>query len=126
MEVHIIRTKDFARLGAEGYFDLAASKAALAKLAASCHDRGISLALVDLRDLQILRKPVFSPDEVEELVDAFREMGFTKEERLAVLYVSDPHHRLRLFTVLGKRRGWHVSAFNDYEKAISWLAAETV
>lgn len=126
MEVQIIRTKDFARLGAEGYFDIAASKVALAKLAASCRDRGISLALLDVRDLQIPRKPTLSPDEVKELVDAFREMGFTKEERLAVLYVSDPHHRLRLFTVFGNMRGWHVSAFNNYEKAISWLAAETV
>lgn len=123
LEVEIIRGVDFARLGPEGYFDLAASRVALAKLASACHDRGIHLALLDMRDLVVRRKPTFSPHDVEVLVNTFHETGFTKEERLAVLYVSDPYHRLRLFTFMGKIRGWHVAAFTSYEKALSWLAA---
>lgn len=121
-EVQIIRTKDFARLGAEGHFDFAASKEALAKLATACHERGIHLALLDIRDLEVPRIPAFSLDEVEALVDAFHETGLTKEERLAVLYVSDPHHRFPLFNALARTRGWHVAAFNNYEKALSWLS----
>src|SRR5215469_12073209 len=122
MEVEIIRAKDFARLRPGGDFDFAASKAALAKLAVACHERRINRAILDLRDFKVSRKPVFSPDELEALVHTFHKIGFTKEERLAVVYVSDPHYRLNLFTVIGKMNGWHVAAFNNYEKALGWLA----
>ena len=52
MELQIIRAQEFIRLGAHGNFDLDASKAVLAQLAAACWKRGINQALLDLRALQ--------------------------------------------------------------------------
>ena len=122
MELQIIRAQEFIRLGAHGNFDLDASKAVLAQLAAACWKRGINQALLDLRALQPKPKPVFTPDDLVALVNTFREIGFTHQQRLAILYGSDPHHRARLFAFIAKLRGWKVQAFDDFEKAVIWLS----
>lgn len=123
MELQIIRAQEFIRLGPKGHFDLNASKAVLAQLAAACCKRGINQALLDLRALHPGPKPVFSPDDLVTLVNTFREVGFTHQHRLAVLYGSDPHHRARLFAFIAKMRHWRVQAFDDFELALHWLSA---
>ncbi len=122
MELQIIRAQEFIRLGAKGHFDLKASKAVLAQLAAACWKRGINQALLDLRALHPGPKPVFSPNDLVILVNTFREIGFTHKQRLAVLYGDDPHHRARLFAFIAKLRGWKVQAFDNFEDAVIWLA----
>jgi len=122
LELQIIRASEFIRLGARGHFDLAASKAALAEMAAACRKRGLNQALLDLRALQPGPKPVFSPADLIELVNTFREVGFTHEQKLAILYHSDPYHRARLFAFLSIVRGWNVQAFGEFEQAILWLS----
>jgi hypothetical protein len=122
MELQIIRAQEFIRLGAKGRFDLKASKAVLAQLAAACWKRGINQALLDLRAFQPEPTPVFTPDDLVVLVNTFREIGFTHRQRLAVLYTSDPHHRVRLFTLIAKLRGWKVQAFDNFENAFIWLS----
>jgi hypothetical protein len=122
-ELQIIRASEFVRMGAQGNFDLAASKVALAELAAACRKRGIPHAMLDLRALHPGPKPVFSPSDLAELVNTFREVGFTHQERLAILYGSDPHHRARLFAFLSAMHGWAVRAFGDFEEALLWLSS---
>jgi hypothetical protein len=122
IELQIIRAREFVRLGAHGHFDLKVSKAVLVELAGACCKRGISQALLDLRDLHPGPKPIFSPNDLVTLVNTFREVGFTHKQRLAVLYGSDPHHRARLFAFIAKLRGWKVQAFDSYEQAINWLS----
>jgi hypothetical protein len=77
---------------------------------------------LDLRSLHPGPKPVFSPDDLASLVNTFREMGFTHEQKLAVLYAEDPHHRAKLFAFMGRLRGWHVCAFGSFEEAVVWLS----
>ena len=122
IELQIIRAPEFIRLGAQGRLDLKASKALLAVLAGACWKRGINQALMDLRALHPGPEPVFSPDDLVTLVSTFREIGFTHRQRLAVLYSSDPHHRASMFASIAKLRGWCVQAFDDFEKAITWLS----
>lgn len=122
IELQIIRANDFIRLGAHGRFDFEESKLALANVARACHKRGINQALLDLRALKPGPVPVLSPTDLASLVYTFREMGFSKEHRLAVLYSSDPHHRARLFALIGRMRGWNVGAFDNFEEALVWLA----
>jgi hypothetical protein len=122
-ELQIIRASEFIRFGAHGRFDLASSKAALAELAGVCRRRGIAQAMMDLRALHPGPKPVFSPADLAELVGTFREIGFTHQERLAILYHSDPHHRARLFAFLSAMHGWAVRAFGDFEEALLWLSS---
>jgi len=123
LELHIIRAHEFIQMGAHGHFDLPASKLALAQLARACRKRNINQALMDLRALRPGPKPVFSPADLAELVNTFREIGFTQHQRLAVLYHSDPHHRARLFAFLSSMHGWNVKAFGDFEKALLWLSS---
>jgi hypothetical protein len=124
MELQIIRAQEFIRLGPAGHFDMAASKLALAHLAAACWRRGINQALMDLRALHPGPKPVFSPDDLVKLVNTFYEVGFRHRHRLAVLYGSDPHHRARLFAFIAKLRGWKVQAFDNFEAAVLWLSGD--
>jgi len=121
-ELQIIRASEFIRFGAEGHFDLAASKLALAELAGACRRRGIAHAMMDLRALHPGPKPVFSPADLAELVNTFRQIGFTRQERLAILYGSDPHRRARLFAFLSTMHGYAVRAFGDFEEALLWLS----
>lgn len=123
-ELQIIRASEFIRFGAHGHFDLPASKAALAELAGVCRKRGIAHAMMDLRALHPGPKPVFSPADLAELVGTFREVGFTRQERLAILYGSDPHHRARLFAFLSTMHGYAVRAFGNFEEALLWLSSD--
>jgi hypothetical protein len=122
-ELQIIRASEFIRFGAQGHFDLPASKAALAELAGVCRKRGIAHAMMDLRALHPGPKPVFSPADLAELVGTFREVGFTQRERLAILYGSDPHRRARLFAFLSTMHGYAVRAFGEFEEALLWLSS---
>ena len=110
-------------MGAQGHFDLAASKEALAQLVAACRKRGIAQAMMDLRALRPGPKPVYTPADLAELVGTFRKVGFTSHQRLAILYGSDPHRRARLFAFLSALHGWDVRAFGDFEEALLWLSA---
>src|SRR5262245_2762014 len=122
-QLEIIRATEFVRVGAEGYFDLAASKEALATLANSCRKRGADNAILDLRALHFGPKPVFTSSDLLELLNTFPEMGFDKEKlRLAILYRSDPHKRARLFSFLSTMHGWNVQAFDTFEQALVWLS----
>lgn len=123
LQIEIIRATEFVRVGAEGHFDLPASKAALATVAAACRKRGVQHAVIDLRALQPGPKPVFSPADLVELVKTFPAVGFTRRLRLAVLYRSDPHKRARLFAFLSTMHGWDVRAFGDFEPALLWLSS---
>jgi len=122
MELQIIRAHEFIRLGAKGRFDLKASKEALRTIALACWKRGINQALIDLRALHPGPKPVFTPQDLATLVKTFREIGFTHQQRLAVLYGSDPHHRARQFAFIARLKGWKVKAFGDFEEAVAWLS----
>ncbi len=126
IELQIIRASEFIRLGAQGHFDLAASREALAHLARACRKRRIQQALLDLRALQLGPKPVFSPADIASLIGTFRELGFTADHRVAVLYSSDPHGRAWLFGFLGRLHGWNVGTFSSFEEAIVWLEGEEV
>jgi hypothetical protein len=124
-ELQIIRAREFIRLGAHGHFDLEASKAALMQLAAACGKRGIHQALLDVRTVVPGKKPVFTSKDLVTLVNTFAKVGFTPQDRLAVLYQSDPRHRARIFSFIATAHGWKVEAFHDFEKAIFWLSAAT-
>jgi hypothetical protein len=86
-------------------------------------EKGIAHAMLDLRALHPGPKPVFTPADLAELVGTFREVGFTQQERLAILYGSDPHHRARLFAFLSTMHGYAVRAFGDFEEALLWLSS---
>src|SRR3954464_9116821 len=124
LELQIIKAREFVRLNPRQEFDLPASKAALAALAAACRKRNIDQAMLDLRELQPGPTPVFSPSDLSELVNTFHEMGFQMDQRLAVLYSADPHRRARLFAFISTLKGWNVGAFDDFEDALLWLAGE--
>src|SRR3974377_2593958 len=110
LDLSVIRPTDFIRMDPQGHFDLPASKAALALLAGACRKRGIDQALMDLRALHPGAEPVFTPTDLAELVNTFTEVGFTQKQYLAILYLSDPHKRARLFAFLREMQGCNMRA----------------
>jgi len=126
LELQIIRASEFVRLNARERLDFEASKEALAVLARACLKRGLRSALLDLRALPIPAKPLFTPSELAALVDTFREAGFGRRHRLAVLHRGDPHGGARMFAFISRLKGWQVRAFDEFEEALLWLSEESI
>ena len=84
LELQIIRANEFVRLGPQEQLNLQQSKKTLGLLAKACRKRGIDQALLDLRELPIPARPLFTSSELASLVETFREVGFTPKQRLAV------------------------------------------
>ncbi len=124
-ELQIIRPSEFVRLNPEHQLDLQGSKEALYSLARSCRKRGIARAVLDIRTIPIPARPIFTRDELCILVETFREAGFRRRQRLAVLYREDPHRGVRKFAFISTLRGWNVRAFTDFEKALEWLSLDS-
>src|SRR5262245_40493179 len=124
IELQVIRASEFVRFGATGLLDLEASKEVLRSLALACRKRGLGCALLDLRAVPTPEKPWFTPPEIAALVDAFRQAGFTRQQRLAVLYRTDAHGGARLFATLSRIHGLQVNTFEEFEKAMLWLSEE--
>lgn len=118
VELEIIRASEFVRMGGEGQFDLAASRAVLVNLVQACRRRGVQRALLDARRA----RAELTPAELVSLVNVFHELGFTKNQRLAILHSGDPYHRARLFASISRMKGWSVQAFGNFEEALSWLS----
>jgi hypothetical protein len=124
IELQVIRASEFIRLDARARLDLAQSQEVLRALAHACHKRGVDQAMLDLRALPPLAKPRFTPTELATLVSTFREAGFTRQQRLAILYQSDVYGGVRTFAFISRMRGLRVQAFTDFERALQWLCEE--
>jgi hypothetical protein len=124
LELQIIRAPEFLRVDTREHLDFPASKDALQTLAQGCRKRGVHRALLDLRPLPIPPEPLFTPTELAALVNTFREAGFGRQQRLAVLYREDPHGGVKLLAFISRMRGWQVRAFADFEEALSWLSID--
>ena len=118
LELQIIRASEFVRLNAREQLNFAASKEALAMLARACLKRGLRSALLDLRTLPTPARPLFTPSELAALVETFREVGFGRGHRVAVLHRGDPHGGARMFAFISRLKGWQVRAFVEFEEAV--------
>jgi len=125
IELQIIRASEFVCLNTDELLDFEASKQALQGLAHACRKRGLDRAMLDLRDLPIPDKPHFTPLELAALVGTFRDAGFSRQQRLAVLYRYDVHGGIRNFAFFSKMRGLQVQAFREFEAALQWLSEES-
>jgi hypothetical protein len=124
LELQLIRARDFIRLSTDGHLDLQTSQLALTSIAHACHKRGISRAMLDLRSVRPGVKPIFTPLDLVALVESFWDAGFAPQQRIAVLYITDPHRRVRLFSFICRLHGWQVRGFGDFEAAMLWLSQD--
>ena len=122
VELQVIRASEFVCLDADELLDFEATKSALQGLAQACHKRGLGRAMLDLRDIPVPDKPHFTATELAALVGIFRDAGFTRQQRLAVLYQFDVHGGVRNFAFFSKMRGLQVQAFREFEAALQWLS----
>jgi hypothetical protein len=115
--LQIVQPCDFVRLDASGRLDLAESKKVLADVARACVERGIGLALLDVRDLYTDLRLA----DVYSLSRAFREMGFRRTDRLAILHRYNSAEKADFFAMCAADGGWDVRAFEDFEQAMEWF-----
>ena len=121
IEIFVITASDFVRLSSDKFINFEESKKVLQGLAAACQKRGLDRAIVDVRDLPVPDKPHFTNAEFAALVEVFREAGFSRRQRLAVLYRQDVYGGLQKFTFFSRMRSLRVQAFHEFESAINWL-----
>ena len=127
--LQIIRVADFLRLNTKGEYDHVQTHRALSNIAAACVKSGIDCALIDIRDA----RSDMRLDDLYQLALAFKNMGFQRNHRLAILYRTFSGERVDFFTMRQSERaeffamcasegGWNVRAFEDYEHAMEWLS----
>jgi hypothetical protein len=123
LQLQVIRASDFVRVSPQsGRPDFERSKTTLWDLARACRERGVHRALLDLRDVQPEPTPFFTHEQLMALVRLFHDVGFSNDQRLAVLYTTDPHDGVKFFAAISRESGWNVKAFADYEQGLNWLA----
>ena len=124
LELQVIRASEFIRLDPGSRVDFEASRNVLRSLAQACRKRGLDRAMMDLRSLPVPPRPILTASELAALVLTFQEAGFTKKQRLALLYHSDIHGGVRNFAFISRMRGLKVQAFTDFEAAFQWLSED--
>ncbi len=102
IDLQIIRANEFICLDTDELLDFEASKQLLGGLAFACHKRGLERAMLDLRALPVPVRPHFTLAQIVSLVGTFREAGFTRKQRLAILYSHDVHRGIRNFAFFSK------------------------
>lgn len=117
INLQIIRTSDFVRMNSNGEFDFQATRNMLSSIAKTCVERGIDCALIDLRHASTS----MTAADLYQLALTFREMGFHKHHRLAVLHRYREGERAEFFSMLALDQGWKVRAFDEYEEAMDWF-----
>src|SRR5262249_24455216 len=117
LELNVIRAGEFIRMDSQELLDFERSKQALQALAQSCRNRGFENALFDIRNVPVPSKPKFTASELAALVRTFQEAGFSRRQRLAVLYLQDIYGGVRNFAFFSRMRGMRVRAFTDFEEA---------
>src|SRR5256885_7858918 len=122
MEFDFIHASEFIRLNAEDHLDFEATGEALRTLALACRKRGLDHAMLDLRNVPVPAKPLFTPSELAALVSVFRDAGFSRDQHLAVLYRQDIFGGIRNFAFISRIRGLSVQLFTDFEAAMQWFA----
>jgi hypothetical protein len=122
IELQIIRANEFVCLDANELLDFEATKKVLQGLALACRKRGLDRAMLDLRAVPVPAKPHFTLEELAELVATFAQAGFTRHQRLAILYQHDVYGGVRNFAFFSKMHGLQVQAFHDFEEALYWLS----
>ena len=124
LELQIIRASEFVRVNASEQLDFEASVKALQMLALACRMRGLNSAIVDLRGMPVPSKPQFTTKQLAGLVSAFRQAGFSRHERLAILYSVDVYGGTRTFAFLSRLSGLQVQAFAEFERAFEWISED--
>ena len=118
IDLQIIRAHEFIRLDAHGHLDFEGSRAVFKVLSQTCQKRGLTRAMLDVRNMHAS----LTPTELGMLVGDFCDLGFSRKQRLALLHSQEQDYRANLFALISHSRGWTVEAFDSFEKALDWLA----
>lgn len=119
VEFQVLKSSEFVRIGAHGELDWEASIRTLAKIADEFQRKGMTLAMLDVRD----GVATLSDEQVIALAGELVRIGMGKQHRLAVLHKPRPRPLADLFAAAAMLRGCDVMAFDDYESAAEWLSS---
>jgi hypothetical protein len=119
LELQIITSHEFVRLGAHGELDWSKSLQVLSTLVTTFLERRIDLAIVDLRDA----KTSLSDEQIEELVSVMDQVGLQDHHRVAILHRPRPNPKSAVFADAARDFGFDVASFDNFERAVEWLSA---
>ena len=117
VNVKIISTRDFVKMTAAGTLDFAASSQAILDIASLITTPGEYEVLVDTRDAEAhLTIP-----NIYELGVALASHPSLRVSKIALLAPITEAEKARFFETVALNRGVRLTAFSDFEAAITWL-----
>jgi hypothetical protein len=117
--IRVISCPDFVRVDAAGTLDAAATRACLREIVEACVSTGVRRALLDVRD--ITEAP--TPSQLFWIADELPDLGFSRLERVAIVYTDRGQGRAAFFATTARNRGFKVREFTEFEEAFNWLCS---
>jgi hypothetical protein len=119
LEIHIITSREFFRVGTHGELDWPRSLVVLSQMARAFVERGVTLALLDVRDA----RTYLSDAQIQSLVRTLRGSGVRENFRVAVLRSRRPGSRASILVRAARDLGFNFAEFESYERAADWLSS---
>ena len=116
--IAIIHTRDFIRARPDGALDLEASRKLLVEVVSAMRSAGEHNVLIDTRAAAPTR---LSRDDLWKLGAAASTQPALAQGRVALLVPLDKQDDAEFFEGVARLQGASVTAFSDFESAISWL-----
>jgi len=119
LELHVITSYEFIRLGTHGELDWGESLKVLSAIMRGFLERSVDLAILDLRDARI----ELTGEQLEALVTVLQGAGFREHHKVAILHRHLTGPRAGTFVNAAQDLGFDFEAFDSYERAVEWLSA---
>ena len=120
-KIKILNTMDFLEVTTDGMINITTSRQLLVDIARAEHLPVDYELLIDFRDTQC-NMPL---SDLYQIAAELYQHGDTFRRKVALLVLPGVNFdRASFFETCSHNRGFSVSAFTDYEKAIHWFVSE--
>lgn len=118
IDVKIVPAREFIRTKANGEFDLEGTKELFLAVFSKMKETNVSEVVMDFREASTK----LTASDINELLSVLNHVGSWSTWKIAIVYrPKEDWDRAKFFELGAQSKGYRVEAFQDFEKALTWL-----
>jgi hypothetical protein len=118
INVKIVPAREFIRTKANGEFDLEGTKELFLAVFSKMKETNVSEVVMDFREASTK----LTASDINELLSVLNHVGSWSTWKIAIVYrPKEDWDRAKFFELGAQSKGYRVEAFQDFEKALTWL-----